>query len=145
MSADDDHRTPTSGAAYGPAFRALASAVTFGLLGYGAWLIAFEVPGPISGNGWTLIGACALMMLANWYLMLRAATTVDGQGVRQTGLVERRVAWDDVWYARMGGFAFSRRLVVRTINGRIRYFFGGTPQLHAAFARVAARYPKPRR
>jgi hypothetical protein len=65
--------------------------------------------------------------------------------VRQTGLVERRVAWDDVWYARAGGFAFSRRLVVRTIHGRIRYFFGGTPELHAAFARVAARYPKPRR
>ena len=143
MTAAADHRTPTCGAAYGPRFRLLASAITFGLLGYGAWLVAFEVPGPISGNGWTLIAACALMMLGNWYLMLRAATTIDEHGVRQSGLIERRVAWDEVWYVRIGGFAFSRRLIVRTINGRFKYFYGGTPELHAAFARVAARYPKP--
>jgi hypothetical protein len=140
-----DYRAPTTGAAYGPAFKILATIVTFGLLGYGAWLLNTAASGPISSAGWTLIGACALLMLGTWTLMLRAVTTVDARGIRQSGLVERSLGWDDIWYVRVVGFSFSRRLRVRTINGRFKYFYGGTPTLHAAFARVAARYPKPGR
>jgi hypothetical protein len=114
----ESHRAPTSGAAYGPGFKAFVTLLTFGLLGYGGRLIAREARGPISNSSWTMIGVSTLMMLGTGSLMRRAATTVDERGIRQGGLMEHSVGRDDVGYLRIAVLAF---------------------------ARIAARYPKPGR
>jgi len=72
--------------------------------------------------------------------MFTSTTTIDDKGIRQSGLVEKKVEWSEVYSARLLGPRFARRLMVRTINGRFRFFFGGSPELQAAFARIAESY-----
>jgi hypothetical protein len=81
-------------------------------------------------------------LIGPWYFMLIATTTVDTQGIRQSGLIERKTDWGEVGYARVRGPSFSRRLLVRNVGGRVRYYFGGSPQLQAAFDQIAAAYPR---
>lgn len=139
MTAASDFAQPVSGRAYSGAFRVLATAVTAGLLLYGARVV-LGAPDP-SRDGWILIGAIAFALIGTWYFMMVSVTTIDADGVRQSGIIERKVAWSEILHARVRGFAFSRRLVVRTIGGRYRFFYGGTPELLAAFARVETAFP----
>ena len=131
-----------SGPAYGRAFRLFATAVLLALLAYGARVVLVLPPEPPSRDGWFFIGAVVFALLGSWYFMVTARTTIDAHGIRQSGLIERRTDWSEVRYARVRGPSFSRRLVVRNIGGRIRYYYGGTPELVAAFERIAAAYPR---
>jgi hypothetical protein len=137
-----DFSAPVRGAAYSPAFRALATAIFLAVLAMGAraWLNLPEEPE--ARFNWGLL-AVGLAALAGSYLMLMSSTTtIDAQGIRQSGLIDKRVEWGQVESARLGGFAFSRRLIVRAGFVRPKVFFGGTPELVAAFERIAVAYAR---
>ena len=133
---------PVSGPAYGRAFRVSATVAVLALLAYGARVVFVLLPEPAGRESWIILAAATFGLVGTWYFMVTATTTIDAQGIRQSGLVERKTAWSEVWHARVRGPAFSRRLVVRNAGGRFRYYYGGTAELLAAFDLIAAAYPR---
>jgi hypothetical protein len=142
MTARVTFDAPISGLAYGRGFRVFATIAVLALLAYGARAMLVLPPEPPSRDGWYFLGAIVFALVGSWYFMVTARTTIDAQGIHQSGLIERRTGWDEIGYARVRGPSFSRRLVVRNSAGRFRYYYGATPELTAAFERIAAAYPR---
>lgn len=142
----DAFATPVSGASYSVSYRLVATLLCAAVLAQGV-SVATRGPGFVAfgTNASLWFGLALLAMLGTYTLMMRAKTTVDAVGIRQSGLMERRVDWAELQSARLAGFAFSRRLVVRSSFGQYRVFMAGTPALIAAFERIAASYPAPAR
>ena len=135
-----DFSEPVSGPAYGRFFRLLATAILVGVLAMAA-RAALQIPDSTeAATGYGLIGFVLVSLLASYWFMMTSTTTIDASGIRQTGLMEKAVTWDAVTSARLFGPPFARRLMVRSANGRFRFFFGGSPELLAAFARIAEAY-----
>ena len=131
---------PVSGPAYGRSFRLLATAMVLGVLAM-AVRATLHLPDDVAAaQGYWLLGIGMLALLASYWTLMRSTTTIDAAGIRQSGLTEKQVAWHEVRSARLFGPPFARRLMVRTANGRFRFFFGGSQQLLAAFALVAQAY-----
>lgn len=134
---------PVRGPAYSRGQRAVATVAL--LLGLAAllrlWLTA---DGAASGQGPWLLLALAAALLGSWYFMVSSATTIDATGIVQTGLPERRLRWEEIAYATVGGLPFARRLRVRTLGGRRVSIAGADAALLAAFERIAAAHPVPR-
>jgi hypothetical protein len=130
---------PVRGAAHGRVQRAIATlmvvVVVIGLLR----LLWTAPEASEAGSPW-FIGAAAFAFLAAYGFLMTSTTTLDATGIRQSGLLERKVAWSEIATARLGGFGFARLLRVRTRSGRRISFAGATPELEAAFARVVADY-----
>ncbi len=130
-----------SGPSYSPWFKLLASVVSLGLAGYG---VSIALRFPLLQFGWSvqlLLLVAALMLGLSYYWFLRAQTTVDEKGIRQTWLYTKQVAWADVRSVKMlgipyAGWIFPPRLVVRTSNSFMT-FNGGTQALLVEFAKVA--------
>lgn len=134
--------TPITGASYSVLYRAIATLLCAAVIVQGAIAVT-RGPG-IEGFGTGALlwfGIALLALLTTYALMMRAKTTIDAAGLRQTGLIERRVDWSELHSARLAGFVFSRRVLVRSTSGRYRVFNGGTPALIAAFERIAEQYP----
>lgn len=137
-----DFSTPVRGPAYGPAFRAVATLIFVAVLASAARAYLALPDEGQAEHGWGLLLVGLAALAGSYYLLMTSTTTIDAQGIRQSGLLEKKVAWAQVEAARLGGFAFSRRLVVRAGGSlRPKVFFGGTPDLIAAFQRIAAAYP----
>jgi len=124
---------PVRGPAYGRTQRVLATLIVLAVL-WGLVRAALE-----PGMGAVLWLAPAI--LVPYGFMLTAATTIDADGLRQSGLLMRRLRWDEIAQARVGRTPLACTLLVRTIRGRFVRLRGGTPQLRAAFERVAAAFP----
>lgn len=126
----------------------MATIITLILAGYG---ISVAVRFPILQFGFgvklLLLGA-AVMLGVSYYWFLRARTTIDEKGIRQTWLYTKQVAWADVRGVKMlgipyAGWIFPPRLVVRTGNSFMT-FNGGTQALLVEFAKVALAYQNTR-
>jgi hypothetical protein len=135
-----DFSEPVSGPAYGRTFRVLASAMLLLVLAMAARATLYLPDDEQAAQGYWILGVGLLGLVASYWVFLRSTTTIDANGIRQTGLTEKKVEWRELYSARVFGPPFARRLIVRTINGRFRFFFGGSPELLAAFARVAQAY-----
>jgi hypothetical protein len=135
---------PVHGPAYTRAFKGAATVVV--LLVVVQAMRAWDVLGPaLSGQaGWIFIGGF-FVLLGSYALLLRSQTRVDAEGIRQTGIIDKAVRWDEIKVARLRGFPFARRLVVSTGYGKLRAFYAGTQELEAAFARISAAFPRPAR
>lgn len=138
-----DVTQPLRGPAYSPGQRAAATLVLLLVAAQG--LLALSAGHSIlsSNGGWVLLGGF-FVLLASYALLLVSTTTIDVHGIRQTGLIEKKVAWGDIKQARLRRFGFVRRLVVSTGYGRLRAFYAGTPELLAAFERISAAYERKR-
>ena len=90
---------------------------------------------------WWLL-ATALMLLASYAMIMLSTTTIDAEGIAQTGLPERRVRWQDIDFAQVAGWPLARRLRVRTVAGKRVVFGGSGAALLAAFERIAAAHPR---
>lgn len=134
--------TPVSGPAYGRTFRVLSTAMLLAVLLLGVRATLLQPADAAAGQGLWILGLGTVGLVASYWLVISATTTIDAAGIRQSGMIERRVVWSEVYSARLFGPPFARRLMVRTANGRFRFFFGGTPQLLDAFARIAQAYRK---
>lgn len=131
---------PVSGPAYGRFFRLLATAMIVGVVAMAA-RATLQLPSDVrAAQGYWLLGLGLLALITSFWFLMLARTTIDATGIRQTGLTDKAVAWPELYSARLFGPPFARRLMVRTINGRFRFFFGGSPELLAAFARIAEAY-----
>jgi len=131
---------PVSGPAYGRTFRVLATAM-LGLALAMALRATLNLPEDQQAmQGYWILGIGLMGLVASYWVFLRSTTTVDAVGIRQSGLTDKKVAWGEIYSARLFGPPFARRLIVRTVNGRFRFFFGGSPELLEAFARVAQAY-----
>ena len=135
-----DFPQPVSGPAYGRTFRVLATALLLFVLLMAARATLTLPDDHQAAQGYWLLGIGLLGLLASYWVFLRSTTTIDAKGIRQSGLTDKKVEWREVYSARLWGPPFARRLIVRTVNGRFRFFFGGSPEVLAAFARIAQAY-----
>lgn len=135
----DQFATPVAGPAYTPTFRAISTAVVLLVVLQAARM--WDVLGPVltTRGGWILVGGF-FVLLGSYALLLRSRTTIDAEGVCQSGILDKKVAWSDIKVARLRGFPFARRLVVSTGYGKFRAFYAGTPELEQAFARIGVAY-----
>jgi hypothetical protein len=130
-----------SGPAYGGGFKLVATLLTVLLLGYGL-SIALRYPLLSFGFGVRalLLGAAA-MLLVSYYWFLRARTTIDASGIRQSWVIDKRVDWRDMRGAKMigipyAGWLFPPRMVVRTGNS-FTTFNGGSREVLVEFAKIS--------
>jgi hypothetical protein len=131
---------PVSGPAYGRTFRALATAMLLAVVAMAARATLNLPQDDAAAQGYWVLGLGMLALVASYWVLIRSTTTIDAAGIRQTGLTDKKVVWSEVRSARLFGPPFARRLMVRSANGRFRFFFGGSPELLEAFARIAAAY-----
>lgn len=130
-----------SGPAYGKGFKLFASLVTLALAGYGV-SVALRFPLMQYGIGVKalLLGA-ATMLGVSYYWFLRAQTTIDAGGIRQSWMVDKHVEWRDVRGAKMIGipclgWLFPPRMVIRTGNA-FTTFNGGSQAVLVEFAKIS--------
>jgi len=132
---------PVRGRAYALLHRLLASVVVLAALG-GLLRLMLTSPQAVQGAAaWWLL-ATALMLLASYAMIMLSTTTIDAEGIAQTGLPERRVRWQDIDFAQVAGWPLARRLRVRTVAGKRVVFGGSGAALLAAFERIAAAHPR---
>ncbi|HVL76270.1 MAG TPA: hypothetical protein VM406_09650 [Noviherbaspirillum sp.] len=133
-----------TGPSYSLWFKLLATVVTAVLLGYG---INIATRFPVMDYGfWVkmLLITSALMLAVSYYWFLKATTTIDENGITQTGMYNRHVEWRDVRSVKMIGVPFMSaifppRLVVRT-GVAFATFNGGTREILIEFANIALTY-----
>lgn len=130
-----------SGPTYGNGFKAVATVLTIALAAYTV-SVALRHPLPRFSFGVQalLVGAGA-MLAVSLYWFLRATTTIDAEGIRQTGVIDRKVRWDEVRGAKMIGipylsWLFPPRMIVRT-GTAFATFNGGTQDVLVEFARIS--------
>ncbi len=130
-----------TGPSYGTGFKAMATLLTAVLLVYGV-SIMWRFPLLSFGFGVKalLLGA-ALMLGVSYYWFLRARTTIDADGIRQTWMYDKQVAWADVRGAKMIGipyasWLFPPRMVVRT-GTAFATFNGGSQEVLIEFAKIS--------
>lgn len=129
------------GPAYGAGFKVFASVVTLVLLAYGV-SVALRFPLMEYGLGIkALLLGSAAMLGVSYYWFLRARTSIDDTGIRQTWLYDKRVDWSDVRGAKMIGipflsWLFPPRMVVRTGNA-FTTFNGGSREVLIEFAKIS--------
>ncbi len=130
-----------TGPSYGSGFKVVATVLTFGLVAYGA-SIALRYPLPAFGVGVKALLAGALLMLGvSYYWFLRARTTIDDTGIRQTWMYDKKVEWRDVRGAKMIGipyasWLFPPRMIVRT-GTSFTTFNGGSRDVLIEFAKIS--------
>lgn len=132
---------PLRGRAFTLLHRLLASVVVLLALG-GLLRRVLIAPEAIQGSTWWWLLATTLMLLASYAMIMLSTTTIDAEGIVQTGLPERRVRWQDIDFAQFAGWPLARRLRVRTVAGKRVVFGGSGAALTAAFERIAAAYPR---
>jgi hypothetical protein len=140
MSFYQPEKTVT-GPAYGAGFKAVATVMTLALFAYGA-SVAMRFPVMTFGLGVKalLLGAAAMLALS-YYWFLHARTTIDAEGIRQTWLFDKKVAWNEVRGAKMIGipylsWLFPPRMVVRT-GFAFTTFNGGSQDVLVEFAKIS--------
>jgi len=131
--------TPVTGPAYGRATRLFATA-TVAALALLSWRVLSRTEGWADADALWLLGLSGLAVLGSWWQMMSSTTTLDSEGIRQSGWIEKRMSWDEVSFAKLLSPRLAPRLVIKARLGRPRAFYAGNAELGAAFARVAAAY-----
>jgi hypothetical protein len=130
-----------SGPTYGNGFKAVATILTIALAAYAVSVaLRFSLP-TFSFGVQALLAGGGAMLAASLYWFLRATTTIDAEGIRQTGIIDRKVRWDEVRGAKMIGipymsWLFPPRMIVRT-GTAFTTFNAGTQEVLVEFARIS--------
>lgn len=111
---------PVEGSAFPLPVKLLASALVGGML-----LVGLRAGPELAGTAWTpssialMAGAVAMVL---WCLLWiwRSRTRVDGTGLRQTWLWDKRVDWSEVAQARLVGVPGLEWLVAPRVVLRVR-------------------------
>jgi hypothetical protein len=132
-----DFTTPVQGPSYSLPLRVGATVVTLVVV-----LSALRWSGISATSEWAsqpalVVAGAVFGTVGSWYFFMRSVTAIDENGIQQTGLVSRRVAWSQVANARVTRWGVTR-LIVRGERGPFStVFYGGTRELRSAFERVA--------
>ncbi|SHH43339.1 hypothetical protein [Massilia sp. CF038] len=130
-----------SGPSYSEGFKMVATILTTVLTVYGI-SVAWRFPMLSFGVGVkALLALAGIMLGVSYYWFLRARTTIDASGIRQSWVYDKYVSWDQVRSAKMIGipylsWLFPPRMVVRTGNAFMT-FNGGTPEVLIEFAKIS--------
>ena len=131
--------TDLRGPAFPIAVRLLATALVASLMHWGIRSLD-ELTG-VRWNGWTGTVVVGAMVLVIWSLvwMWRSRTGVDAQGIHQSWIRDKRVAWRDITQARLIAIPYldgliTPRLVVRPRGGGVVVFHSADPRVLGAFA-----------
>lgn len=131
--------TTLRGPAFPIAVRLLASVLVASLIHWGIRSLD-ELTG-VRWNGWTGTVVVGAMVLVVWCLvwMWRSCTGVDAQGIHQSWIRDKRVAWRDITQARLIAIPYldgliTPRLVVRPRGGGVVVFHSADPRVLGAFA-----------
>ena len=132
------YAVPVHGPAYSRAFRFIALAVVLALAA-GAAVTGSVTPASGEAGRQVSLALVVLAMMAIILIVLwRSVTTIDAEGIRQSGLLEKRVAWNEIRRTHLLRVGLTPRLVVRTSQGRLRVFYAGTAELRDAVRAIAA-------
>jgi len=88
------------------------------------------------------IGVCFIALLWMSAHMWTSVTEISDQGIRQSWIMRREVAWTDIQSTKFIPLLASKKLVCFVQKGRPVTFQAGTPELQAAFARISLVYRK---
>lgn len=83
---------------------------------------------------------CFLALLIVARFMLVSETRITQDGIEQSWIRPRRIAWDDILFVRFIPMLTSKRLICFSRSGRPVVFQAGTRELRAAFTRIAQVY-----
>ncbi len=137
-----DFPSPVVGPAYGRSARLLTGALVLALAALTVRVL-WRTEGWASADAFWLLGLTGIAVLASWRQMLASTTTIDADGIRQSGWVDKSMRWDEVVLARQLTPRLAPRLMLKAKLGRPRAFHAGSAELEVAFARIAAHYRKP--
>jgi uncharacterized membrane protein len=126
----------------GPSFRIAAKATVVATL-VAIVVLAARTADQWSGIRWPMAVLLATvflgMVVTSWYI-LTGKTTVDARGIHQDWMAPKRYAWDEIVRARRIRLVVTSRLMISTGHGPMKAIHGGSPELDAAFAEIAAYY-----
>lgn len=136
--------TPSQPRLHGAAFSGFFKLAAVGVVaGTGAWFVSLWRSGRLDGGdalfGW---GLCALaLMLATLWKILSSRTTLDGEGLHQTWLWDKKMELRELAYAkliRVRGldWLIAPRLYVRTLLGKFAVFYAADAAMLADFERL---------
>jgi hypothetical protein len=131
---------PVTGLSYRRPAAAIATVLTLAVFGYGGRLLAADAGLPALLMLVLIAGAVA--MAINCWFIVFGTTTVDADGIRQAGMVERAWRWDEIERVRLVRMPWSTRLALMPARGPVRIVHAGTPQLDEAFETIAAMYSR---
>ncbi len=130
--------TPVSG----PSFR-IAAKVTVVLTVAGIVVLAAKTAEQWSGIRWPMAMLLATvflgMVVTGWYI-LTGRTTIDSRGVHQDWMAPKSYTWEQIVRARRIRLLVTSRLMISVGSGPVKAIHGGSPELDAAFAEIAAYY-----
>jgi len=128
----------------GPAWPGAAKAIAWIVLlltalqiGRTAASLPFE---QISGVMAGIVGFCFIGLAVIVRAMQTSVVRIDSQGLHQSWITHRSVAWQDIQYAKFVPMLFSKRLIVFRRGGRPLVFQSGNKALQTAFAHIALAY-----
>ena len=132
---------PVTGPSYGAGFKLFATLLTLGLVLYTASITLRYPLLSFSFGVKMLLAGAGLMLAISYYWFLRARTTIDADGIRQTWMYDKKVEWRDVRGAKMIGipylsWLFPPRMVIRTGNS-FTTFNGGSREVLIEFAKIS--------
>jgi hypothetical protein len=133
--------SPVEDAAFSPLFKLLTTAIVGGCA---VWLAQLFTSGAL-GNGrstgvvWLIAGL--VLMAWTWWNILRSRTRISSEGLHQSWIWNKQLAFDDLAYGkliRVPGldWLIAPRLYVRTLMGKFDVFYGATPALISEFERL---------
>ena len=131
------------GPAFSWAFKALVTAVVFGMA---LWFFQLWTAGKVTGGAVSIMTwflAALAMIVYTWWCMVRSRTTLDAQSIRQTWMWQKKMDLRDLAYAkliRVRGLEWliAPRLYVRTLMGKFAVFHAADPRMLAEFERLVA-------
>lgn len=131
---------PIQGRAWSKAIAWLACLVVIGI---GVRLV-LTASGP-HGQGVSPMIIAAIVMayvgiiVMAWY-MYHGQTRITEEGISQSWLFKRHIAWQDIRHAKFVPMLFSKRLICFPVRGRPVTFQGSDQDVQVAFARIALAY-----
>ena len=139
MTPAERFATPVQGYSHTVPVRVVSAGLVVLLIVWGGRALMSES----ADLGWQVLvllaAALAMVLWQGWY-MLFGRTIIDAQGIRQEGVSDKRISWEEISRLRLVRLPLSARLLVAGQRGPVRAFHAGTPELIAAFAEIEARY-----
>ena len=99
---------------------------------------------PIAQNISTLVIASIIVCFIGLLVLARymhvSETRITQEGIQQSWLGRREVAWEDIQFVKFIPLLASKKLVCFLVRGRPVVFQAGTKELQIAFARISLVY-----
>lgn len=136
----DELELPIAGAAYRPWVKT-AAWVVLGLLTLQIMATAWRLPPESLNQTLTLtVVFCYVGMAVMAVAMQRSVVTIDRKGLRQTWIMRREVAWEDIHFVKFIPYPLGKRLMIFVKGNRFVTMQAGSREVEVAFARIALVY-----